>query len=44
MLSNFIDKLRSYDVFRDYYNDLEDIINKVFSFLASQNWGKLAPK
>lgn len=36
----FFERFRRYDVFRDYFNDLEDIVQDVIRTLKNTNWGK----
>lgn len=37
---DWLERLRKYDQFRDYFNDLEDIVEKVIHTLKNASWGK----
>ena len=44
MLADFLDRFRQYDVFRDYYNELEGYVFKVLNVFAQYNWKGLGKK
>jgi len=36
-----LERFRNYDQFKDYFDDLQDVIESVIKKIAGQNWGKL---